>query len=82
MSNFYKGELEISNSDKILNIYVEAKDDNDAENKIFQYYDNNLTRVYGELQSISIIKISVSEYYKIYYIDNKLKFKKNDNIFI
>lgn len=73
MWNFYKCEIIGSISNEIFTCYLAEKDieeNNDktfsilkAENKAIQYFDNELSRTFGDLESISIVIISAEEYY-------------------
>ena len=64
MYSFYVGEISGSiNPDKIFTCYIIAKSNLDAENKLVQYFDNNLMSTMGEIVKISIINIETEEYY-------------------
>ena len=74
MTAFYKCEITGSVLNRVFSCYAEAyynpnkneskfNADLKVENKLIQYFDNNLSSTYGEISSINIINIKPEEYY-------------------
>ena len=74
MTAFYRCEIKGSISKPIFICYTEAyynpnlnkfkaEADMEVENKIYQYFDEKLSRIYGDIESVNIIDISPQEYY-------------------
>ena len=63
MNRYFVGEIRGTIMTNNLNFYIKEKDDISAENKLLEYYENELMRTIGELASITIYEISSSEYY-------------------
>ena len=83
MTAFYRCEIKGSVSNLIFSCYAEAyynpnnnesKSDADlkVENKLIEYYDENLSSTYGAIRSINIMNIKPEEYYGMRKINSAI----------